>query len=141
VEFAPGALRRHTDRSLGTATASALAQAISDRHRTVKAVLDAVLDGRPRPEVPSGLAAQRRERFDSAVGALAVSAASPRGQVTVALRGGDEMDVWIRQGTLGLLGVSEAGLAAEVGAAIGAALRERNLRILQIHKDVYRTGR
>lgn len=141
VEFAPGALRQHNDRSLGIAVASALTEAISDRQRTVEAVLEAVRDGPPRPDVPGTRVMQRRELFDGAVGAIAVSAISPRGQVTVSLRAGGEIDVQVRQGTLALVGVGEAGLAAEVAAATSAALHERNTRILQIHKDVYRTGR
>lgn len=137
VELTPGALRQHTESSLATAAVAALTEAMGIRQKKFDELRDAVRGG-PPPQL-RGTAAERQARFTSAVGAVTVSASSPRGHVTVDWRSGG-FEVKIRSGALKVLGLGEAGLAAELSAAVAAVMSEHSARVIEIHKEVYRSG-
>jgi hypothetical protein len=124
VELTPGAFRQHTESSLATAVAAALTDALRTAVRE------------PARATPTG---EQRERYVSAVSALAATATSPRGQVTIDWRPAG-IDIRIRSGAFKLLGLGEAGLAAEASAAIATAIREYSKRVYQIHRQIYRGG-
>jgi DNA-binding protein YbaB len=137
VEFDDHVMARHTEQDLGEQITAAVVGAVDARRAAVLALLDGARGGRTRPDPTGTPGDKRRERFDAATGGVAASAASPCGHVTVDWYGAWDIEVRIRPGTLGVMGITPSHLAADVGSALAATMAAHSKQVIDIHQRTF----
>lgn len=135
VEFHAEALRRHGETSLVEQIKAVVDGLNQGNNRALRAVLEkhgTVFGGEPDPDTR-----RRDELFDKEVQAIEVAQASHSDTVRVRVTGNGELDMKIRPGSLGNLGMDGDKLANEVNTVLNDALNALGTRRQAIYRHVH----
>lgn len=138
VEFRSGVVGTRCEQSAAAQVSAAVREAVVRYHGAAAEILGSVRDQSPSPDLPGAGRPVHEDLFADAVAEIAVSSASPRGQVTVDWRGADDVEVRIRPGAFALLGFTDDQLATEIHAALAAAIGEVGRSMAEVRAGLYR---
>jgi hypothetical protein len=127
----------YSEGALGTALADVATDALT-RHNAAAADIVAAAGVLPDPDVTDTPGARRRAMMAEAAVGIRVVVDSPAGLVTIELTGEHQVGAWIQLGGFRVLGVTDARLATEATAALGAARMELSRELAAVHRQVYR---